>query len=90
MMEVASVTKLFKELNSIIGNINKGMSNITFDTIQIIKPKNDVSKTHIVTQSPYSNSKLNERNAIKFDFDAVGKDLFKSLKGYEKLKNESD
>ena len=82
--------KVFKELNSIIGSINKGMSNITFDTIQIIKLKNGVSKTHVVTQSPYSNSKLKERDAIKSDFDAVGRDLFKSLKGYEKSKNESD
>ncbi|WP_338231408.1 hypothetical protein [Companilactobacillus muriivasis] len=80
------MTKIFKELNSIIGNINKGMSSITFDTIQIIKPENGAPKDHIVTQSSYSNSKLKERNAIKSDFDAIGKDLFKSLKRYEKSK----
>jgi len=83
---MAGMTKIFKKLNSIIGNINKAISSITFDTTQIIKPENGVPKTHIVTQSSYSNSKLKERDAIKSDFDAIGNDLFKSLKQYEKSK----
>ncbi|APX72101.1 hypothetical protein M5C72_02845 [Companilactobacillus allii] len=80
------MTKLFKGLNNIIFNVNKQVSSIAFDTLRITKSDNSSLKSHIVINSSYSNSKQKEKNAIKSDFDAIGKDLFKSLKQYEKSK----
>jgi len=80
------MTRLFKDLNNIIADINKQISNVTFDTLQINKPNNSSTKSHIVIRSFNSNSKSKERDAIKSDFDSIGKDLFKSVKQYEKSK----
>ncbi|GEO65152.1 hypothetical protein [Companilactobacillus nantensis] len=80
------MTRLFKELNGILTDINKQISSIIFDILKINKPNNSSVKSRIVISHSYSDNKLKEKNAIKSDFDTIGKDLFKSLRKYEKSK----
>ena len=77
---------LFKGLITIIAHINKQISNVTFDSLQGNKSNNSSTVSRNIGSQFYSNSKSKEQEAIKSDFDSIGKDLYKSVKQYEKSK----